>query len=324
MFGALHWSAERMTQNTYDVLLLGDYFYDLIYTGLPEFPSLGQECYCTGVTSTGGAMFITATALRRLGTRVGWVCNFGTDEYSRFVRELATKEDIDLAWARSLDTPFRRITSAMPFEGERAFLTYVDPDPADFYDYWMQAVETASYSHLHVGGLMPPEHMMPLFKRARERGATVSMDCQDAPQLRTPCDWAKLLATVDIFVPNAREARLITHIDDVGEAARKINQWVKIVVVKDGARGAWVAVNGQARLYPGIEAGKVVDTTGAGDCFNAGFLYGYVVEHAPFDVCARYGNICGGMSVTGVGGATAAPTRVQLDDWMARTAPSIP
>jgi sugar/nucleoside kinase (ribokinase family) len=255
-----------------------------------------------------------------LGTRVGWVCNFGTDEYSRFVRELAVKEEIDLTWARALNTPFRRITSAMPFEGERAFLTYVDPDPEDFYDYWAQAVETADYRHLHVGGLMPPERMMPLFRRARERGATISMDCQDAPQLRSSCDWARLLATVDIFTPNAREARLITQLDDVAEAARKLNEWVELVVVKDGARGAWVAADRQAQLYPGIDAGSVVDTTGAGDCFNAGFLYGYIVEHAPHDVCARYGNICGGLSVTGVGGATAAPTRAQLDDWMAKIA----
>src|SRR5688572_13065805 len=80
---------EPMDQKNYDVLLLGDYFYDLIYTGLPEFPSLGRECFSTGITSTGGAMFITASALRRLGAQVGWVSNFGTDEYSRFVRELA-------------------------------------------------------------------------------------------------------------------------------------------------------------------------------------------------------------------------------------------
>ncbi len=122
-------------------LLLGDYFYDLIYTGCRNFPALGRETYSRGITSTGGAMFITATALRRLGANVGWVCNFGTDEYSRFVRELAVNGGHRPDWARSLDAPFRRITSAMPFEGERAFVTYVDPDPDDFYDYWMQAIE---------------------------------------------------------------------------------------------------------------------------------------------------------------------------------------
>lgn len=312
-----------MDSKNYDVLLLGDYFYDLIYTGLPEFPSLGRECYCTNVTSTGGAMFITATALRRLGAEVGWVCNFGTDEYSRFVRELAVKEDIDLGWARTLDAPFRRISSAMPFDGDRAFITYIDPDPADYYDYWTHAVETASYKHLHLGGLMPPEYMLPLFRRARERGATISMDCQDTPQLWTKCDWKELLAAVDIFMPNAREARIITSEDDVAAAARVLRQWVSIVVIKDGARGAWVSADDRVWLTPGIEAGQVVDTTGAGDCFNAGFLYGYVTERSPYEVCARYGNICGGLSVTGVGGATAAPTHAILREWMAKPAPPV-
>lgn len=313
-----------MNQQTYDVLLLGDYFYDLIYTGLPEFPALGRECYCRDVTSTGGAMYTTAAALTRLGAHVGWVTNFGTDEYSRFVRELAEREGIDLSWARVLDTPFRRITSAMPFEGERAFLTYVDPDPADFYDYWMQAVENADYRHVHVGGLIPPEHMTPLFKRARERGATVSMDCQDAPQLNTPCDWAEVLATVDIFMPNAREARLITRLDDVAQAARQISRWVEIAVVKDGERGAWVAAGDRVWRVPGIHAGEVLDTTGAGDCFNAGFLFGRIVESAPHDVSACYGNICGGLSVTGVGGATTAPTYAQLREWVEKLAQENP
>jgi sugar/nucleoside kinase (ribokinase family) len=307
-----------MNQKNYDVLLLGDYFYDLIYTGLPEFPSLGRECFSTGITSTGGAMFITASALRRLGVQVGWVCNFGTDEYSRFVRELALSQDIDLGWARTLNHPFRRISSALPIESERAFVTYVDPDPEDYYDYWMEAVDSASYRHLHVGGLMPPQHMMPLFKRARERGATISMDCQDAPELFTTCDWKELLAAVDIFMPNAREASLITKQDDVNTALRQLSEWVRIVIVKDGPRGAMIGAEGKVWQVPGISAGTVIDTTGAGDCFNAGFLYGYIVEGAAYDVCVRYGNICGGLSVTGVGGATTAPNHDELAQWVAK------
>jgi sugar/nucleoside kinase (ribokinase family) len=97
-----------------------------------------------------------------------------------------------------------------------------------------------------------------------------------------------------------------------------LKEWVNLVVVKDGARGAWVAHDDQVILSPGINAGAVVDTTGAGDCFNAGFLYGYVVERSAHALSARYGNICGGLSVTGVGGATAAPTQALLREWMAK------
>jgi sugar/nucleoside kinase (ribokinase family) len=310
-----------MDVKNYDVLLLGDYFYDLIYSGLPEFPSLGRECYTSGVTSTGGALFITATAMRRLGVNVGWVCNFGTDDYSHFVRSLAINEGIDMEWARSLSVPLRRITSALPFAGERAFVTYVDPDPEDFYDYWMEAIDTARYRHVHIGGLIPAQYMQPLFKRARERGATISMDCQDTPEFRSNFDWAKMLATVDIFMPNAREACTITHLDDVEAALRQLNQWVETVVVKDGEHGAWIASGDQVSRIPAINAGEVIDTTGAGDCFNAGFLYGYLVEKASCAVSARYGNICGGFSVTGVGGATTAPTLDVLREWSAKATP---
>ena len=61
----------------YDIFLPGDYFFDLIYTDLPEFPMLGREVYSKEIIATGGAMFITATSLRRLGVQTGWAACFG-------------------------------------------------------------------------------------------------------------------------------------------------------------------------------------------------------------------------------------------------------
>ena len=109
------------------------------------------------------------------------------------------------------------------------------------------------------------------------------------------CDWKEFLEAVDVFLPNAREARLITRQDDTESALRTLKQWVNVVVIKDGPRGAWVADGDQVRLVPGIDAGEAIDTTGAGDCFNAGFLYAYIREaDCGCDLCVRYGNICGG------------------------------
>src|SRR5689334_20380051 len=116
---------------TYDILLIGDYFFDLIYTGLPGFPALGREICSGDVTSTGGAAFITAVGLRRLGVRVGWPACFGDDFYSQSVRQLAINEDLDLTLARTIAAPYRRITTSIPFQGERAFVTYTDPEPPD-------------------------------------------------------------------------------------------------------------------------------------------------------------------------------------------------
>lgn len=305
-----------MAKHQYDVLLLGDYFFDIIYTGLPEFPTLGREIYSTSMTSTGGAMFITAAALRRLGVNVAWAGQFGNDEYSQFVLDLARQEGIDASVARMLNQPYRRVTTSMPIQSERAFVTYSDESPEDWFDYWLESAEKVDYQHLHLGGLLCIEKAEPLFEIARRRGATVSMDCQDVPLLTEGCDWKKLLGMVDIFMPNAREARMVAKMDDVQAAIRLIRQLTACLVVKDGGDGAWVADAESIKHVAHIDAGEVIDTTGAGDCFNAGFLYGYVVKGLAQDMAAVYGNICGGLSVTGVGGATTAPNLAELEHWL--------
>ncbi len=302
----------------YDIFVPGDYFFDLIYTGLPEFPMLGREVYAQGIIATGGAMFITATSLHRLGVRVGWAACFGNDYYSQYVRSLALAEGVDLSLAANVDKPYRRVTTSIPFQGERAFVTYHDPPPIDLEAHWLAAMQRCSFKHLHLGAIMSLERLTPLVGEARARGATVSMDCQDVPNLPNACTWPRLLSMVDIFMPNAREALLISGSSAVESALYRLMDWTKIVVVKDGANGAWIGTEGKIIHAPAVNAGPAVDTTGAGDCFNAGFLLGYVMEGAPLERCARYANICGGLSVTQVGGATAAPTRAELDAWLAR------
>jgi sugar/nucleoside kinase (ribokinase family) len=303
---------------TYDIIVLGDYFFDQIFSGLPRFPRLGCETYCDKLTTTGGAMFITAVSLGRLKARVGWPATFGTDAYSRFVYELTQAEGVDLALARQLDRPFQRVTTAMPFQGDRAFVTYVDAMPSDHHDYWLSVLRQASCRHLHFGGAMPVDELRPLVAAAREQGATVSMDCQDTPLLENPAAVREALPLVDIFIPNARETRIVAQIDDLHAAIESLLSLCPLIVVKDGPNGAWIGHDGDIIRVPGIDAGPAIDTTGAGDCFNAGFLYGHIVERASLEMCARYGNICGGLSVTGIGGATTAPTREELQHWLAK------
>ncbi len=302
----------------YDVLLPGDYFFDLIYSGLPEFPVLGREIFTQGIMATGGATYITAASLHRLNVNAGWVGCFGNDYYSQYVRELAQKEGIDMALAANLDQPYRRVSTSLPYQGDRAFVSYMEPPPIDLNAHWLNVMQQCDFRHLHLGAILLLDELLPLVESARAHGATVSMDCQDAPNLHSACVWHSVLSQVDVFMPNAREALAITATSAVDSALRQLMEWTRIVVIKDGANGAWIGAEGKIVHVPAINAGPVIDTTGAGDCFNAGFLLGYVVEQAPLPRCARYGNICGGLSVTQVGGATGAPTREQLNEWMVR------
>jgi hypothetical protein len=303
-----------------DVLVLGDYFFDIIYAGLNEFPELGREIHSTDMVTTGGGMFITAVSLRRLGAAVGWCAQFGNDPYSAHVRALAVSEGVDLLPSRTFAHPFRRVTTSIPVTGERAFVTYCDPDPPDLYAYWEQVVTSTAARHIHVGGLIPPETIGPVLRAARARGASVSVDANDAPHLWDSCDWQHLLSMVDVLFANAREGRLITKRDRLDKILEKLNRWVPTVVLKDGANGAYAADQrtGAVVHAPALSGITAVDTTGAGDCFNAGFLVARVVHGLDDAQALRWGNICGGLSVTGVGGATHAPTLHEMQAALAR------
>jgi len=308
-----------VTLPTYDILLIGDYFFDQIYTGLSEFPELGREICTSGLTTTGGAMYITAAALTRLGVNVGWAAYFGNDYYSQFVRNLALREGVDLSLAKNSDQCYRLVTTSLPYQGERAFVTFADPEPPDVYDHWLDSLNHSDFKHLHLGGMERTVFTRAVIRRAKERGATVSLDCSDGSHLNNPCDCRETLALADIFMPNAREALVVSEKSDLPSALKVLTGLVKLVVIKDGANGCWIGQGDDVIHIPGIDPGAVIDTTGAGDCFSAGFLRGWVCENAPLATCGCYGNICGGLSVTGVGGATAAPTYEQMMRWMEKT-----
>ncbi len=301
---------------TYDILLIGDYFFDQIYTGLPQFPELGREICAPRLTTTGGAMYTTAAALTRLGVNVGWAAYFGSDYYSHFVHDLALHEGVDLSLAKRTDECYRLVTTSLPFQGERAFVTFVDPEPPDLHDHWLSSLDRCQFKHLHLGGMEKTAFTRAVIRRAKELGATVSLDCSDGTHLDKPCDCRETLALADIFMPNAREALIVTEKRDLASAMKVLTQLVKLVAVKDGANGCWIGQGDDVIHIPGIDPGTVIDTTGAGDCFSAGFLRGWVCENAPLATCGHYGNICGGLSVTGVGGATAAPTYDQMKRWL--------
>ncbi|NDJ60070.1 MAG: carbohydrate kinase family protein [Chloroflexi bacterium] len=285
---------------------------------MPQFPALGREICSTDLTTTGGAMYITAASLTRLGAHVGWPAYFGNDSYSHFVHDLARQEGVDLSLAKVVDRPYRLVTTSIPFSGERAFVTYADPDPDDLYQHWLNSLQRSEFKHVHIGGFMLEQDLMALIRVARDKGATISMDCQDGPHLHQPCKCRDLAREVDIFMPNAREAVIVAETDDVASALDRLMQVIDVVVIKDGANGVLIGHQGAVTHVPAIQAGEVVDTTGAGDCFNAGFLYGYIVEGASLEQSGIYGNICGGLSVTGVGGATNAPTHAELMRWSAQ------
>jgi sugar/nucleoside kinase (ribokinase family) len=295
----------------YDMLLFARYFCDLIFTGLPELPRLGADIFGTGFDMVPGAGFNTALACQRLGLRAAWSCDFGDDFFSQFVLDTARHAGLDSSLFRIHPFPLRQVSVSFSFPHDRGFISYVDqhnrPAPAPLVErHRPRAVLLSSLSY--------GEEHTALVAAARTVGALIYMDCQSQRVTLATPGVAEAIQSVDIFAPNEAEAIELTGAPTVVAALAVLADLAPLVVIKRGAAGALAQSGAQVMSVPAIPV-EVFDTTGAGDCFNTGFLYGYL-RGATLETCLRYGNICGGLSTTGRGSA-GLPTAAQAEQWMA-------
>jgi sugar/nucleoside kinase (ribokinase family) len=132
---------------------------------------------------------------------------------------------------------------------------------------------------------------------------TISLDTNDDPEDRWEGGLTDVLRYVDIFFPNAREAKRITGSDDLETAISRLAERVPLVVVKLGEEGA-LAQRGRERFVSPAVKVDFVDPVGAGDSFDAGFLAQYV-RGADLPKCLAWGNLAGAFSTTMAGGTEA-------------------
>ncbi len=303
-----------MAINRYDVLIPGNYFCDIIFTGIPEFPKLGAEIFTDDLTVIPGGLMNTVTALRRLNVRVGWVGALGNDFFSRFVSQTLLEENVDTTLITQLNEPFRRVTVSLSYPDDRAFVSYVDPVP-DMVQRVFDLLDTIEFPHLHYTGLMLDERMPELMDACHERDITVSMDCQYRKETLSDSIVQAVVSRLDLFTPNHSEALSLTQQPSIQAAADTLQELVPYLVIKDGANGAHAWRNGDHHFAPAMPHIIPKDTTGAGDAFNAGFLAAYLADQPPL-TCLQWGNICGGLSTQGYGGYTTAPTLPELQHYL--------
>lgn len=285
----------------FDLLVVGDYCLDLIFTGLPGMPEMGREIVASGFEMIPGGSYNTAVAAHRLGMRVAWACDTGTDAFSRFVLDQMVKEGLDLSLVVHHKRSLRNITVALSFPHDRAFIAYYDPGPA--VPAGFRALAKASARALYLPGLYSGPLLEAGLVALRAKKMKLVMDGNSNDEISLANETIRrAVASTDLFLLNEQEAERLTGEKDPEKVLHILSKLSKLVVIKRGAQGAISIENGQVVRAAAIPA-NVVDTTGAGDCFNAGFLKAWL-DGRPLIECLRWGNITGGLSTQARGGTS--------------------
>jgi sugar/nucleoside kinase (ribokinase family) len=292
----------------FDVAIAGEVNLDLILYGLPPELSPDRELLADRMMLTlGGSSSILAHNLAALGSQVGFQSIVGDDHLGKTALVLLAEIGVDVSKVRQVSGPIKSgLTVILQRDEWRNILTYsgtiseLTLNDLDF-DY------LADSRHFHLSSFYLQTRLRPhipeLFKRLKAAGLTISLDTNDDPEDLWGGSLRDALSQVDVFLPNAREARKITGTEDLEAAVNQLAEMVPLLVVKMGADGAIARQGSKTFISP---AAKVVcvDPVGAGDSFDAGFLHRYV-RGADIPSCLAYGNLSGALSTTRSGGTEA-------------------
>lgn len=293
----------------FDILVAGEINPDLILTG-DVVPAFGQveKLVDSASLTIGSSSAIFACGAARLGLKVAFIGVCGDDIFGRFMLDEMQTRGVDVSNVIIRENGQTGLSVILNRDSDRAILTHAG---------LMSALQASDISnallqnarHLHVASYFLQTNLQPdlpdLFRRSRAFGLTTSLDTNYDPSEA----WAgfdELLSLTNVFMPNEREVLSIARESRVDMAVDKLGSRLETLAVKLGADGAFGSCGAEKVRVASIPV-DAVDTVGAGDSFDAGFLYGYLTGW-PLEKSLRLGCICGALSTQRAGGTEGQPT----------------
>lgn len=291
----------------FDVTIAGELNLDLILYGLPEQLLPERELIADRMMLTlGSSSGIVAHNLASLGSCVGFQSRVGADQLGRMSLERLKQSGVDVSKVgRVSGETATGLTVILHHQNWRNILTYMGTiselrwEDLDL-DYLADA------RHFHLSSYYMQRELRPripeLFRFLKSKGLTISLDTNDDPDDEWE-DIHELLGLVDVFLPNEREACKAAGAENLAEAVAELSKLVPMLVVKTGPKGA-LARRGSEQFTSAPVSVVPVDTVGAGDSFDAGFLHEYL-RGSDIATCLASGNRAGALSTTRPGGTEA-------------------
>jgi sugar/nucleoside kinase (ribokinase family) len=271
----------------------------------------------------GGNGANTTIALGSLGIPARLIGTVGNDDQARLICERVQTAGVDTRWVTAVNAPTAASIAVVNRSGERMFLHRLGASkeafasPIDFPD---DLVEGMRHYHLASLFVLPRlrEHATETLIGARRARLTTSLDTNWDPQGRWMRDLEPCLPHLDFMFANEDEARMISGASSPWDAAQVLlSKGVRVVVLKLGRRGCAIYTAESGCDCPGFVV-DAKDTTGAGDCFVAGFLAARLNGDSLAEA-GRFANAVAAKSVEKIGGAVDIPPYDQVKKWMAGT-----
>lgn len=303
-----------MPEKEWDAVVIGDVFTDLILSNFAAWPRLGEESFARSYhREIGGGAAITACGTARLGLRTALLAVVGNDDDTWLVDKLKLR-GVNTDNLRRHPSEPTGLTVSVSTSEDRAFFTYLGANKSLSNVLSESALRREVISrarHVHLACAPEPALLIDLIDELRASNVRVSMDVGwHEAWLKSPSS-AQALQAVSLFMPNQREAEAMTGATEPQEILRVFARMnLPGVALKLGASGAALLLNRQTYACPAHRI-DAVDTTGAGDCFDAGFIYGWLRSEAP-ESCLRIASICGALSTRGLGGVATFPTVMEI------------
>jgi sugar/nucleoside kinase (ribokinase family) len=301
-----------------DVCVVGEINPDLILYGLPKRLKPEQEYLIEGFRLTlGSSSAIFAHNLSVLGTRVGMVSKIGDDPLGKTSFDSLAKAGVELTHVLAASSGTSTGLTVILAQPEHRFiLTY----PGTMFELSYEDLDLNyifSARHLHLASYFLHKALRPriadLFRAAKAKGLSTSLDTNDDPDDKWGGDLTNVLPFVDIFFPNEREAKKIAATGELQQAVKKLSQVCGAVVVKLGAKGA-IARKGSEEWRRDATPVTAVDSVGAGDSFDAGYIHRFLQGATPAQ-CLEYAGIAGALSTTWQGGTEAFKDRSGVEEF---------
>lgn len=300
------------------VAIIGEFFIDEVFTEFSSFPKAGEESFARRFQrEVGGGAAITACGLARLGVQVNVLGAIGKAD-GRWVVDRLTSFGVNCSGLRFQPDEPTGITISASTREDRAFFSYYGAnhklesllDQAEMKD------TLGSARHVHFA-CAPDAALHTRLFAALDRRCRVSIDVQSHVSWLTQPESLNILRHCDVFFPNEREGGWISSAAEPHEILLRLrDRGLRGVGLKLGGKGAALLWRRRQFLADPIPV-ETVDTTGAGDCFNAGFIYAWLRGYDP-QRCLQIANICGALSTRAMGGIQGFPTLSELAEYESR------